>query len=89
MDLVVANQTLVVTSFGSSFASVWRLDPVTSACSCRRRRSTSSSRLRSQDPTKGEPKASAGELGWAAARQQLHQELLRLRRWGPRSTRGG
>ena len=82
MDLVVTNQTLVVTSFGSSFASVWRLDPVTSTCSCRRRRSTSSSRLGYQDPTKGEPKASAEELGWAAARQQLHHELLRLRRLG-------
>jgi hypothetical protein len=41
MDLVVANQTLVVISFWSSFASAWRLDPVTSTCSCRRRRSTS------------------------------------------------
>jgi len=35
-----------------------------------------------QDPTKGGPKASAEELGWAAARQRLHQELLRLRRLG-------
>lgn len=35
-----------------------------------------------QDPTKGEPMASAEELGWAAARQRLHQELLGLRRLG-------
>jgi GABA permease len=35
-----------------------------------------------QDPTKGGPKDSAEELGWAAARQRLHQELLRLRRLG-------
>jgi GABA permease len=35
-----------------------------------------------QDPTKGGPKASAEELGWVAARQRLHQELLRLRRLG-------
>jgi hypothetical protein len=35
-----------------------------------------------QDPTKGEPKASAEELGWAAARQRLYEELLRLRRLG-------
>ena len=40
------------------------------------------SRLRYQDPTKGGSKASAEELGWAAARQRLHQELLRLRRLG-------
>jgi hypothetical protein len=36
------------------------------------------SRLRYQDPTKGGSKASAEELGWAAARQRLHHELLRL-----------
>jgi hypothetical protein len=35
-----------------------------------------------QDPTKGRRKASAEELGWAAARQRLHEELLRLRRLG-------
>jgi len=38
--------------------------------------------LVSQDPTKGGLKVSAEELGWAAARQRLHQELLRLRRLG-------
>jgi hypothetical protein len=43
-----------------------------------------------QDPTKGGPKASAEELGWAAARQRLHQELLRLRRLGAQvGGRGG
>lgn len=36
----------------------------------------------SQDPTKGGPKASMEELGWAAARWRLHQELLQLRRLG-------
>ena len=65
MGLVVANQTLVVTSF----------------CWYRRRRSTSLSRLRYRDPTKG-VQGSAEELGWAAARQQLHHEQLRLRRLG-------
>jgi hypothetical protein len=31
---------------------------------------------------KGGSKVSAEELGWAAARQRLHEELLRLRRLG-------
>ena len=41
-----------------------------------------------QEPAEGQKHAlkgvqgSAEELGWAAARQQLHQELVRLRRLG-------
>jgi hypothetical protein len=58
------------------------LDPATSTCSCRPRRSTSLSRTWGTRSDKGGPKASAEELGWAAARQRLHQELLRLRRLG-------
>jgi len=36
------------------------------------------SRLRYQVPTKRGVQGSAEELGWAAARQRLHHELLRL-----------
>jgi len=71
-----------VTSFWSSFANTWRLDRATSTCSCRPRWSTSLIRTWGTRTDQRGPKASAEELGWAAARQRLHQELLRLRRLG-------